>query len=92
MGTVGSIIADRFDGNGPVIETPIENLAVLVVCEAPANFEPPNYEPSWTRPSMIPSRVSLAGVTTLVTVVWMVIKWSGVSLEDKDGDGVPDMT
>lgn len=39
MGAVISLVADRFDGHGPVIETPIENLAIIAVCERRANRE-----------------------------------------------------
>lgn len=87
MGNVFGALADRFDGHGPVIQNPIENLAVIGVCTLRPTPPPPNTPSEDARLHPVP----LSGLASLSSTVWVVNKLSGVSLRDKDGDGVLDM-
>ena len=92
MGSVVSDLAKRFDGEDPVLNGPIETAIMFGVCKwrrpLPATASP---AAALHNRMLTAAFLASTGTFTLISMVYCVQRASGVSMKDRDGDGVPDM-
>ena len=78
---------------GPVFQTPIQLFIFLGVCTSPLGTPVPNSKSPPCRRQLTAPHFTrcLAGLMTLMTVVYLVQCASGTTFHDLDGDGVDDV-